>query len=137
MYNSLYWSRINRNLDIARDVFGTSPEWSALLADVLDKGYPNYLSRMSQTENENAYVMTFELPGFKMGDLDISAEKNELTIVAKKGEKSYKQLVTIPSGVANEVIEARLEDGILSITLPKSALAKSRKIQIVNGNFKA
>lgn len=130
MYNSLYWSRINRNLDIARDVFGTSPEWSALLADVLDKGYPHYLSRMSQTENENAYVMTFELPGFKMTDLDISVEKNVLTLIAKKGEKSYKQLVDVPVAVKSEEIYAKLEDGVLSITLPKSALAKPRKITI-------
>lgn len=81
-------------------------------------------------ETDDQYTMNLELPGFKQGDLEVTLEDGVLQVSAKRGERSYQQSVTIPRGVDVDKIEARLEDGLLSIVLPKSQLAKPRKIAI-------
>lgn len=81
-------------------------------------------------ETEDAYILTLELPGFKQENLDINLERSVLTVSAKRDQRSYEQSVTIPEGVDSEKIEAKLEDGLLRITLPKAELAKPRKVVV-------
>lgn len=81
-------------------------------------------------ENEQAYVLTLALPGFKPGDLDVSLERETLTVRAKRDERSYEQSVTIPEGVDQDKVEAKLEDGLLTVTLGKQAVAKPRKVTV-------
>lgn len=81
-------------------------------------------------ETDNQYSLSLELPGFKQSDVEVNLENGLLSVKASRGERSYRQSVTIPCGVDSDKIEARLEDGVLSISLPKSQLAKPRKIAI-------
>ena len=90
------------------------------------------------------YVVKAELPGIKKEDLDIDIDKNYLVINAKKeeekieNEKAYKKsefkygefsrTVYFNEEIDTEKTEAKLENGILEIVLPKRALEKeSRK----------
>lgn len=81
-------------------------------------------------ESESAYVLTLELPGFKQADLDVSVENETLAISAKRGEHAFNQSVTLPRGIDALKIEGKLEDGILTLTLPKAESAKSRKVSV-------
>lgn len=81
-------------------------------------------------ETENQYSFTLELPGFKQEHLDVTLDKDILTVTAKRESRSFKQSFRVPQGVNAEKIEAKIEDGVLSISLGKNILVKPRKISI-------
>ncbi|HWV58061.1 MAG TPA: Hsp20/alpha crystallin family protein [Longimicrobiales bacterium] len=92
-------------------------------------------------------LVTAELPGMKKEDINIELENNVLTI---RGEKKlerketddsrryvYERQVgqftrsfTLPQMVAADRIHARYENGILTITLPKSEEARPKQISV-------
>lgn len=82
-------------------------------------------------ENDEGYVLTLELPGFKQSHLDVSLEEDVLTVLAKKDETHrYERSVTLPSDIDPDKIEAKLEDGILTVRIGKVEQAKPRKISV-------
>lgn len=98
-------------------------------------------------ESENNYRIELAAPGLNKEDFNIQVEKDTLSISAKKestaveGEKvkvrefaytSFQRNFNLPKTVNAEAIEARYENGVLSLTLPKKeeALPKSRQINI-------
>ena len=81
-------------------------------------------------EDEDNFTLVLELPGYKQSDVDVSLEKDILSVKAKRGERSYEQSVTLSEGVDPDKVEAKLEDGLLTISLGKLAVAKPRKIEI-------
>jgi len=97
-------------------------------------------------EQENEYVVKVELPGVTKDDVKISVESSTLTI---KGEKkqdkeekskdfhrversygSFQRSFTLPSTVKNDKIDAVFNNGILTITMPKSEEAKPKLIEV-------
>jgi len=96
-------------------------------------------------EGDHLYAEA-EVPGFKNEDLDISVVGNELTLKGHRqdqpGEKetvfhrrergvgTFTRLVRLPVEVDANRVEAKLHDGVLLITLPKSEAAKPRKVQV-------
>lgn len=97
-------------------------------------------------EQENEYVVKVELPGVAKEDVKISVESNTLTIKGeKKQEKeeknknfhrversygSFQRSFTLPSTVKNDKIDALFNNGILTITMPKSEEAKPKQIEV-------
>lgn len=88
-------------------------------------------------ETEDAYIIKAEVPGLSHDDIDINYENNLLTLKAEWKEKEEKGLrrgkvqksYTI-YGVDADKITAKLDNGILKLTLPKSEKAKPKRIQI-------
>ncbi len=88
-------------------------------------------------DDDNTYVIA-ELPGIQKKDLDIQLHNSVLTITAerkqKKGdtESSFraKREVTLSDDVRPEKVEARFEDGLLKVTLPKREERKPKAITI-------
>ena len=94
-------------------------------------------------------MLEIELPGIKPSDVEVTAENGVLTI---RGEKqststegnegryhvvertygSFTRSFQLPSAVDERSIEADFEDGLLSVHIPKAAIAQSRKIEIRN-----
>jgi HSP20 family protein len=101
---------------------------------------------MEMLDKEDRYVVKAELPGMKGEDVDISVSDNILTIKGEKksskevkeedyhfSERSYGSFcrsITLPSSINIEKIDARFEDGVLEVTLPKSPEVKPKKIAI-------
>jgi HSP20 family protein len=87
------------------------------------------------TETKNQFELSVAVPGMKKDDFNIDVEGNLLTISAeneKQDEKkegrmtrqeynyaSFSRTFTIPADVKKENIEARYEDGLLKLVLPK------------------
>jgi len=94
---------------------------------------------------DNLYV-TAELPGVPAQDLELSVEKNNLTIrgerkIPEAGEKVnyhrrereagiFRRVISLPSPVDSERVAAVSKNGVLTITLPKAAESKPRQIPI-------
>jgi len=96
-------------------------------------------------EDADHIYVEAELPGFKKDDVDITLENQTLTISAerketseKKGdyllnERRYQRFLrsfTLPPTVDEKKVDAKLNDGVLSITLNKREETKPRKIQV-------
>lgn len=82
------------------------------------------------TENDDSYVLELQLPGYKQSHLDITVEQDVMTVKTNKENGSFERSFTLPQGVDTERIDAKLEDGILSINLPKSLISKPRKVTV-------
>lgn len=101
-------------------------------------------------ENENELVLTADVPGIKMEDIDIKLEDGTLTISGsrkfesekKEGgyhriERAYGQFqraFSLPESVDAEKVTAAYDNGVLRVTLPKKEIAKPRSIKVSVGS---
>jgi HSP20 family protein len=88
-------------------------------------------------ENNNAYTIEIAVPGFKKDQITIDISNNSLSVSgeSKRSQSDYtKQGIyygkfarrfTLPDNASGN-INAKLEDGILKITIPKSEQTKSK-----------
>jgi HSP20 family protein len=89
-------------------------------------------------EDKDNYFASFELPGVKKEDVKLELNNGLITVSAEKREKngdtessySLTRSVSVPDGVNVEAIAAKLEDGILTVTLPKAEHRKPRTIAL-------
>jgi HSP20 family protein len=105
------------------------------------------------SERPDAYLVTVELPGIGIENLDIMFEDGLLTIQGERhfahdsaGEKvhrierrygAFRRSITLPSHVKADAIEASAQDGVLQILVPKAEEAHARRIQVRAGKGKA
>ncbi|MGZ4302224.1 MAG: Hsp20/alpha crystallin family protein [Gaiellaceae bacterium] len=95
-------------------------------------------------ELEDAYVVEAEVPGVKREDVNIEVSGNELTIsgeikvreregvirrrARRVGEFEFR--VILPNEVNAEGIDAKLNDGVLTVRIPKAERAQRRRIEV-------
>jgi len=106
----------------------TAPAWSAL--------------PLSMWEDEQSVYVEVDAPGVTDKDIDVSVHDGDLIIRGeRKSEEKrggydtrtygrFEQRVTLPAPVDADKVEAKLANGVLSVTFPKSEAAKPRKIAI-------
>lgn len=104
----------------------------APLVDVKDEG--------------DSISVTTDLPGVDKENVDIDVSDNMLTISAKCGKESgnsdegytrrertysmFSRTLTLPERVTTDGAKARLENGVLNVTLPKLQIEEKKKIMI-------
>ena len=101
-------------------------------------------------EDADHIYVDAELPGFKKEDVDITLENQTLTITAqrkdertegdpnKKGDyllrerrySRFQRSFTLPPTVDEQSVQAKLNDGMLTVTLNKREETKPRKVQV-------
>lgn len=95
-------------------------------------------------ETDDAYVVEIDLPGVKRDDIDIQLTDRQLTVSGEIKEKErtgilrrrtrrvgqFQYSVTLPADVDAEKVTAHLDDGVLTVRVPKPEQAKPRRIQI-------
>lgn len=100
-------------------------------------------------ENNEAFFVKADVPGVAEGDLDIAVHNNVLTVSGtrhaeerKEGEAfalyerqygSFTRSFALPDTADGERIEAKLDAGVLHLTIWKRAEAKPRKIELKKG----
>ena len=104
-------------------------------------GYPS----LNIWEESDVLYAEAELPGIKQDDLELSVVGNQLTIQGRRAAAApqtgtfhrreraageFSHTVVLPYEVDAENVQASLVDGVLKLTLPKSAAAKPRKINV-------
>jgi HSP20 family protein len=111
------------------------------------EGQPQMQIKMDVKEDDNAYTVHADIPGVKKEDIHVSIEGNQVSISAetkiekeeKKGEKvlrseRYVGKVARSFTVAHDVDEAKAQakynDGVLELTLPKKAATSAKKLAI-------
>ena len=100
-------------------------------------------------EGKDAYLVTVELPGVKLDDLEITLEDGLLTIQGERhlandsseeqfhrverSSGAFRRSITLPAHVEADAVEASMEDGVLRIMVPKAEEAKAKRIQVNAG----
>jgi len=103
----------------AFDIFDTLGLWSDLQP------------AKSRTDSVDDEGIKIEMPGVKHEDLDISISGRTLRVVGKSRHgKEFSYVYALRSTVDESAIDAKLQDGLLEIRLPKKAETKARKIPI-------
>lgn len=105
-----------------------APAWSAL--------------PLSVWADDDRVHVEMDAPGVKPGDLEVTVQDGVLTVQGERkcdradaryeGRWSgrFRQQVGLPAGIDPAGVEARLADGVLSVTLPKAPDRKPRKIAV-------
>jgi len=96
-------------------------------------------------ETEDQIVIVMDMPGVQNKDIDISLEKNVLTVIgyteldepegytlamAEYNAGDYERSFRISNQIEQEKIEAEYKNGVLRLSLPKAEEAKKRKIDV-------
>lgn len=86
-------------------------------------------------ESDAAFRIVAELPGVVAEDVSLSLEPESLTLSAPRRDQplDYRRKFTLSVPVEAEKVEARLEDGVLELELPKAASAQPRAIPVRAG----
>ena len=118
----------SRNDNLAFYSFREFPTFGVALSSFFDHGLQAFDNRFEVTEKEGGYDLTLELPGFKPADLSIELEKGTLIVHAKNARNEVSQSITVGEEIDTEKVEAKLEDGLLRISLIKVEKAKPKRI---------
>ncbi len=89
------------------------------------------------SDDDHHYVVA-ELPGFKKSDISIDLHNAVLTVRAERKDEvngkehtyRFQRSVTVGDDVNADKTKAKLEDGILTVTLPKAENRKPRAITV-------
>ena len=102
-------------------------------------------------ENDH-FVVHFDLPGVDASSIDLTVEKNVLTVSAERQwegndnqevvaserpQGTFSRQLFLGEGLDTERVEATYDNGVLSVTIPVAEKAKPRKVQIGASNGKA
>ena len=98
------------------------------------------------TEDKNKYYIRAELPGVKAGDLDIQATASNLAITGERKIAAedqevryhrrereagkFSRMIGLPGEINPDKVEAKLENGILTIVVSKAEAAKPKQITV-------
>jgi HSP20 family protein len=98
----------------------------------------------SVMENGDSYLLQVEMPGVNKEGLEISVENNELTITGRRSmpaiegtlihresrSENYRRAFELDPSIDTAKIGAKIEQGVLTLTLPKAEQVKPRKIAV-------
>ena len=133
-----------------RDLF---PLMSSLFDDFLSNAFTeeqteaNKMMPMDVSEREKEFIIRANMPGIKKENIKISVSSNsELTIEGRqeseKTEKNetvfryerykgnYRRSISLPDVCDIEKVEAKLEDGVLTLLIPKKEPSPAKEIKV-------
>lgn len=96
-------------------------------------------------ETKDGYALEAEMPGVNKDGLEITLEGHEITITGRRAAEvvpgetlfrerhgaDYRRVFELDPAIDTSKISARMNQGVLLLTLPKSEQVKPRKITVV------
>jgi HSP20 family protein len=98
-------------------------------------------------ETEDAWLVETDLPGVNRADINVDVQGSELVVSGEIKEKErvgilrrrtrpvgrFEFRMTLPPDADSDKIDAKLNDGVLKVHIPKSDQARSRRIDVSSG----
>jgi HSP20 family protein len=122
-----------RDFDRLAQVLGTPVRPAAMPIDAFRKG--------------DTFLVQFDLPGVQADSIDLTVEKNVLTVraersrpdaddvdvlLAERPQGTFSRQLFLGETLDTEHIEAEYSDGVLTLRLPVAETAKPRKVSITS-----
>ena len=101
---------------------------------------------LNMSEDQDNYYLTAELPGVPSDSIELSVENNSMTLRgerrAGKADQSvnfhrrereagyFRRVINLPMKIDADKVSAASDNGVLTVTLPKAAEVKPRKIAV-------
>jgi HSP20 family protein len=129
----------------------TVHEWDRLMSDFFNDGLEdtelsNWTPAVDIVEDNDAFVVTADLPGLTKKDISINIKENMLTVSGErksviKDEKrnycrterrygAFKRSFQLTDKVIADKITASFKDGVLTVNVPKAEEVKPKEIEI-------
>ncbi len=127
------------------------PVFNSILNEFFQTGFQDFVNpkaftatspRVNIVETKEAHLLEFSVPGFEKDNFSIDIDGDQLTVSGELGEKeenndksyarkefaysNFKRTFTLPETVDKEGIQAKYEQGILNVILPKKEEAKEQ-----------
>jgi len=97
-------------------------------------------------ETADGYILEAEMPGVGKDGLDLTVENGELVIIGRRGDKEmpgdpvyresrqfdYRRVFDLDPSIDTGKITAKMEQGVLTLMLPKAEQVKPRRIQVTD-----
>lgn len=139
-----------RNQDLMPSLFNELLDWNNWNNNFFTEG--SAMPKMNVSESEKDYELELCVPGLKKEDLNLSidADNNLVVEMAQKEEHEdkdnakngngrhylrrefsstqFRQMMALPENVKREQIVAKVENGILHITLPKVSNEEKKQL---------
>lgn len=115
----------------------------------LERGDRHWSIPVDLVETDDAYRFTFEVPGFARDDLDVTLDSGFLTVSGHRPaavenledeERKFRHMerrfgrfsrtLRLPGNASVDEVDAVCENGVLTVTVPKRADARPRRIPI-------
>lgn len=95
-------------------------------------------------ETQEGYVLQAEMPGVSKEGLEITLEGNEITIVGRRNPEKvngqilfresnkadFRRVFELDPAIDTGKVSAKIDQGVVTVTLPKSERVKPRKINV-------
>jgi HSP20 family protein len=95
-------------------------------------------------ETQEGYVLQAEMPGVSKEGLEITLEGTEITITGRRSPETvagaplfrerntadYRRVFELDPAIDTGKVSAKISQGVLTVTLPKSEQVKPRKITV-------
>jgi len=82
------------------------------------------------THDDDGATIKLKVPGFNKKSIDISVDSETLTIEGKTDDDSFTKRYSVDNKFDFDSIDAKVSDGLLTLSLPYKAEVKPRKIKV-------
>lgn len=142
----------NKRLSPFRDLSQIQDSFDRLLNDFVSLRKTNGLQDYSFSptcevdEEGNNYVMKFDLPGVPKELVKVEVDNDQLTVRAERKEErkseskkkyfseiyygSYIRTFTLPGPVEDKKVDAKFDNGVLTVTISKTESTKAKQIPV-------
>lgn len=122
-------------------------EFDRLTRETRERTTPAVMA-FDAVRDDDSVTLYFDVPGISADDLEVSVERNELTIsatrvwkddsketlVTERPQGSFTRRVMLSDALDTDRLEANLAEGVLELTIPVSQKSKPRKIDVTTGS---
>ncbi len=125
-----HWNNFDRKLSTLDDL---SRHFGRLCNDVeVSTNVSCGINNSRVNENDDSFTLSMDMPGVDSESLKVRFENQILSIDGKRAEPelNYKRSYRLPTTVDAEKLQAKLSNGVLTVTLPKAEASKAREIPV-------
>ena len=112
-------------------------------------GTPPLTMAMDAYRDGDHFIVQFDLPGVDPGSIDLTVEKNVLTVraerkwetrddqeivISERVQGSFSRQLFLGESLDADHVEARYDNGVLTLSIPVAEQAKPRKIEITTSS---
>jgi len=126
------------------DMKGTLQKEHRAQTEVAQRRVDYVIPVVNISETKDGYVVEAEMPGVTKDGLEVTLEGNEITIVGHRSPGSvagqvlfsecanadFRRVFEMDPAIDTARITAKMDQGVLTLTLPKSERVKPRKIAV-------
>ncbi len=146
--NKLLWPQNSLTSELMSNMFSDFDHLVEGLLQPYTISNNNIASKCDINETKTHFLISFDMPGVKSEDINVSINANQLTVSGERhypgheGSENSKKFTTsskfqrsftLPSLIDNKNIEAHYDCGVLSIAIPKPEESKGHSIEVQTG----